>query len=80
MAEKFNYLEKMQTRIINFITSHCTVKEEKFREMMQRTDILVNDIGSVLNGYEAVSCGLIDELGGIKEALNYLKSRTQKYK
>jgi ATP-dependent protease ClpP protease subunit len=40
---------------------------------MSRTDVLVNDIGSILDGYEAVGCGLIDEVGGIKEALKYLK-------
>ena len=41
---------------------------------MHRTDILVNDIGSILNGYDAVKCGLIDEIGGVKEAIGYLKS------
>ena len=70
----FDYLEKMQTRIVNFITAHSGIGEEKFREFMSRTDVLVNDIGSLLNGYEAVECGLIDEMGGINEALSYLKS------
>lgn len=73
VPQAFNYLEKMQDRIINFITSHSSVKEEVFREMMSRTDVLVNDIGSILDGYEACRCGLIDEVGGIKEALDYLK-------
>jgi len=39
---------------------------------------LVNDIGSILNGYEARECGLIDEVGSIKDALAYLKSRVKK--
>ena len=73
VRQAFNYLEKMQDRIINFITSHSAVKDEEFRRMMQRTDVLVNDIGSILDGYEATKCGLIDEVGGIKEALAYLK-------
>lgn len=73
VPQAFNYLEKMQDRIINFITSHSSVKEEVFREMISRTDVLVNDIGSILDGYEACRCGLIDEVGGIKEALDYLK-------
>ena len=73
VPQAFDYLEKMQDRIINFITSHSSVKEEVFREMMSRTDVLVNDIGSILDGYEACRCGLIDEVGGIKEALDYLK-------
>lgn len=73
VPQAFDYLEKMQDRIINFITSHSHVKEETFRHLMNRTDILVNDIGSILNGFEACECGLIDEVGGISEALNYLR-------
>ena len=42
---------------------------------MNRTDVLVNDIGSILDGYEAVECGLIDEVGGISAALDYLRER-----
>ena len=78
VAQAFDYLEKMQNRIIRFITSHSNVDESEFRKMMSRTDILVNDIGSILDGYAAVKCGLIDEIGGIKEALAYLKSRQNK--
>ena len=78
VPQAFDYLEKMQTRIIDFVTSHSSVKEEVFRNMMNRTDILVNDIGSILNGYEACRCGLIDDIGGIKEALAYLKSVCKK--
>ena len=78
VAQAFNYLEKMQDRIIGFILSHSKVKEEYFRHLINRTDVLVNDIGSILNGYEAVECGLVDEIGGIKEALAYLKERAKK--
>ena len=74
VPQAFDYLEKMQDRIINFITTHSSVSEEHFRDMMSRTDVLVNDIGSILDGYEAVKCGLIDEIGSVKEAINYLKS------
>ncbi|MBQ7333449.1 MAG: ATP-dependent Clp protease proteolytic subunit [Clostridia bacterium] len=80
VPQAFDYLEKMQTRIVNFITSHSSVTEEAFRNMMNRTDVLVNDIGSILDGYEACSCGLIDEIGGIKEALDYLKKESKKIK
>ena len=73
VPQAFDYLEKMQDRIINFITSHSNVKEEYFRKLISRTDVLVNDIGSILDGYAATECGLIDEVGGIKEALKYLK-------
>lgn len=78
VPQAFDYLEKMQNRIINFIVKHSGVSEEHLRELMNRTDILVNDIGSILDGYEAVGCGLIDEIGGIKEALAYLKQRCEK--
>ncbi len=78
VPQAFDYLEKMQDRIIRFIVDHSSVKEDHFRSIMRRTDILVNDIGSILDGYEAVKCGLIDELGGIKEAMDYLKKRKKK--
>lgn len=78
VPQAFNYLEKMQDRIIRFIVDHSSVKEERFRHMISRTDTLVNDIGSILNGYEAVDCGLIDEIGGIKEALAFLKETASK--
>ena len=74
VPQAFNYLEKMQDRIISFIVEHSGVREDHFRRLINRTDTLVNDIGSILNGYEAVECGLIDEMGGIKEALAYLKA------
>lgn len=74
VSQAFDYLEKMQDRIINFITTHSKISEEHLRQVMHRTDILVNDIGSILDGYDAVKCGLIDEIGGVKEAINYLKS------
>ena len=75
VPQAFNYLEKMQDRIIDFITRHSNVNEGHFRMLMNRTDMLVNDIGSILNGYEACECGLIDEVGSIKDALAYLKSQ-----
>ena len=73
VSQAFDYLNKMQNRIIEFITTHSKVKEEVFRDMISRTDILVNDIGSILAGKEAVDCGLIDEIGGVSDALDYLK-------
>ena len=78
VPQAFDYLEKMQDRIINFIVKHSSVKEDRLREMMSRTDILVNDIGSILDGYAATECGLIDGIGGIKEAIGYLKEAAAK--
>ena len=74
VPQAFDYLEKMQDRIIKFVVNHSNIKEEYMRNIISRTDVLVNDIGSILDGYEATKCGLIDQIGGIKDALNYLKS------
>ena len=69
-----------KNRIINFIVNHSKVNENYFRMLINRTDILVNDIGSILDGNDAVKCGLIDKIGGIKDALDYLEKRTKKKK
>ena len=74
VPQAFDYLEKMQNRIINFITSHSKITEDRFRTLMNRTDVLVNDIGSILNGIEATEVGLIDQIGGISDALDYLRN------
>ena len=73
VPEAFDYLKKMQDRIIRFIVHHSKVKEDYFRDILGRTDTLVNDIGTILEGEEAVACGLIDEIGGIKHALAALR-------
>lgn len=80
VPQAFDYLMKMQDRIINFITAHSNISAERFQEIMTRTDMLVNDIGSILNGYEATEVGLIDEIGSIKEAIAYLRKRCKKNK
>lgn len=78
VPQAFDYLIKMQDRIIKFIVDHSSVNEGDFRRIMTRTDMLANDIGSILSGKEAVDIGLIDEIGGIKEALAYLKEKCKK--
>lgn len=77
VPQAFDYLEKMQNRILKFITDHSNIKDKELRRLINRTDVLVNDIGSVLDGHEATKYGLIDEIGGITEALKYLRSRKQ---
>ncbi len=78
VPQAFDYLTKMQDRIIRFIVEHSKIEEDYFRMLISRTDTLVNDVGSILDGCEAVRCGLIDEIGGIKEALAFLKNKTAK--
>jgi ATP-dependent protease ClpP protease subunit len=73
VPQTYEYLEKMQDRVIKFVTSHSAISEEKFRELMFRTGDLVRDVGSVLVGKDAVASGLIDEIGGLGQALQRLR-------
>jgi len=69
VPQTYYYFERMQDRIIRFITDHSKVTEETFREMLTRTDQIATDTGSLIDGYEAVRCGLIDECGSLSDAL-----------
>ncbi|MBQ8907262.1 MAG: ATP-dependent Clp protease proteolytic subunit [Clostridia bacterium] len=73
VPQSFDYLARMQNRIIRFIASHSHITEDALARMMTDTDTLANDIGTLLEGKEAVRCGLIDELGGLAEALCALR-------
>ncbi len=73
VPQTYDYLEKMQDRVIKFVTSHSRITEEKFRELMFRTGDLVRDVGTVLVGKDAVENGLINEIGGIGKALAKLR-------
>lgn len=68
----FEYLDKMQERVIDFTTKHSNISRDKFRELMFRTGDLARDIGTVLVGKDAVECGLIDAIGGLSDALHKL--------
>ncbi|MTV50486.1 translocation-enhancing protein TepA [Heliobacillus mobilis] len=68
----FEYLEKMQDRVVAFVTRNSKVSAEKFKELMFKTGELTRDIGTVVVGKEAVECGLIDAVGGIHEAVKKL--------
>lgn len=74
VSQSFDYLERMQNRILRFIASHSHIAEDELRARMLRTDELANDIGSVLEGQAAVDCGLIDAVGGVAEAIDALRS------
>ena len=71
--ESFEYFKKMQERIVEFITRTSNIEREELNKMMHAKDELITDVGSVLIGKEAVECGLIDEVGGLKEALAKLR-------
>ena len=72
VAQTFNYFKKMQERINNFIVRTSHIDKETLEQMMLRSDELLNDVGTILIGNQAVECGLIDEVGGITQALNKL--------
>ncbi|REK66186.1 MAG: translocation-enhancing protein TepA [Cohnella sp.] len=75
VPQTFEYLEKMQERVVRFVTKHSRIQEETFKELMFRTGELTRDIGTTVIGSEAVRNGLIDEVGGIGAALQELKRR-----
>lgn len=80
VPQTYDYFSRISDRIVRFITGHSRITPEKFTEYMTRTGELTQDIGSVLDGEEAVACGLIDELGGLSDALDYLHRRIKKEK
>lgn len=73
VPQTYEYLDKMQDRVVRFVIQHSKVTESTFRELMFRTGELARDIGTVLIGREAVDCGLIDEVGGVGQAVSKLK-------
>lgn len=72
--ETFEYFKKMQERITQFIIRTSNIERSELDRIMHEKDELVSDVGSVLIGKDAVDCGLIDEVGGLKDALAKLKS------
>ena len=72
VPQTFRYFERIQERIIQFITRDSRVDRETFARMMLRTDELAADVGSVIYGEEAVLIGLIDQIGGLSDALSCL--------
>ncbi|NKI22850.1 ClpP family protease [Paenibacillus dendritiformis] len=72
VPQTFEYLDKMQERVVRFVTSHSRVSEHKFKELMFTTGELTRDIGTTVIGHDAVRYGLIDEVGGVGAALRHL--------
>jgi len=72
VPQTYYYFERMQDRIISFICEHSNITEQTFRELLMKTDQIATDVGSVVEGREAVAVGLIDSLGSLAEALDAL--------
>ena len=73
ISQSFDYLLKMQDRVLNFVVDHSKIKKEKLTELMLATSNLANDAGTVIYGAEAVEYGLMDASGTVSDALNKLK-------
>lgn len=72
VPQTMRYFEQMQERIAGFVESHSKISKERFVELMMHTGELVMDVGTVLTGQQAVHEGLIDQLGSLNDALDYL--------
>ncbi|NLM04754.1 MAG: translocation-enhancing protein TepA [Clostridiales bacterium] len=72
VPQTFNYFLKMQERIIDFVVRTSNINRDILINLMNTTDELANDVGSILIGKEAVEYGLIDEVGGLYQAMNKL--------
>jgi ATP-dependent protease ClpP protease subunit len=77
VPQTFEYFNKMQERIIEFITRTSNIDRDTLRNLMLQTDELLNDMGTILIGKQAVDYGLIDKVGGIHDALSKLDSLIQ---
>ncbi len=69
VSQTFQYFEKMQERICEFVISNSHIKAEKLKELMLTTDDMANDVGTILFAKKAVDCGIIDSMGGLSDAL-----------
>lgn len=70
--QTYDYFQQMQDRITGFIAEHCFVSQSRLEEMMMNTGMLTKDLGTILVGNQAVTEGIINEVGGIAEAMKKL--------
>ena len=76
--QTFDYFKLIQDRIVSFVTSHSKVSKERLEDMMMNTGLFTKDLGTILVGVEAVNEGIINEVGGLKEAMNMLNKMINK--
>ena len=79
VPQTFSYFERIQERIIEFVVHNSTIKRKTFTDMMLKTGELAADIGSVIYGEEAVRIGLIDHIGGLRDALDCLHEKIDEF-
>ena len=77
-SQTYEYFEMIQDRILNFVASHADITYDQLKRLMLNTEMLTRDLGTVLVGQEAVNKGLINEVGGIHQAICKLHSMMEK--
>ena len=77
VAQTYNYFSKMQERIVSFVTRNSNISREAFTDMMLKIGELAADVGTVISGEEAVASGLIDQTGGLDDALSWLHEQIE---
>lgn len=80
VPQTFDYFRQIQNRITGFVCSHCKISKNRYEELMMETGILTKDVGTILVGEEAVSEGIINQTGGIREAMEKLHNLIDKKK
>jgi ATP-dependent protease ClpP protease subunit len=72
VPQTFDYFKQIQDRITGFVCTHCRISQKRLEALMMETGVLTKDVGTILVGEEAVNCGIIDEVGGINQAIEKL--------
>ena len=80
VIQTFDNMQKIQDRILNFITAHSSIDYNSLKKLMLATDEIANDVGTILFGENAVKHGIIDSVGGLGDALEKLYSMIEKQK
>ncbi|MGN1059051.1 MAG: ClpP family protease [Clostridia bacterium] len=80
VPQTYEYFNKMQERVVNFVVKNSHIKKNVFTDMMMKTGEIANDVGCIILGDEAVRLGLIDEVGGLSQALECLYAMIEEKK
>ena len=80
VRQSFDYFKQIQDRITSFVSKHCKITEKRIEELMMETEVLTKDLGTILVGEACVVEGIIDEVGGIREAISKLHEMIAKEK
>ena len=75
VPQTYQYFSRIQERIVSFVTDHSRIAREEYLRLMNKTDELANDVGSVIHGADAVALGLIDAVGNLSDALRWLHAQ-----